>query len=182
MRQLFCSKQCLQNRNKPHFMCRTQIALNCAMKPGPHSEHRAGINSARQPRLLVAHFWKQEYESVCEQACECMCVVVGECVCRKSKILQHRSLQLVVYWKQARAPAPQVDQPLPRHCGKLGGLRNMEASLSPGLFVQSMDYQSNLCQLCVFPCKHCKSWLKKLPGRLSLSWPYKEGRGGKSGI
>lgn len=50
---------------------------------------------------------------------------VSECVyvCRKSKILQHRSLQLVVYWKQARAPAPQVDQPLPRHCGKLGGLR-----------------------------------------------------------
>lgn len=52
------------------------------------------------------------------------------CVCRKSKILQDRSLQMVVDWKQARAPAPQVNQPLPRHCGKLGGLRSVKTCLS----------------------------------------------------
>ncbi len=114
--------------------------------------HRALINSARQPvRLLVAHFWKQGYERVCVQACACMCVVVGECLFRKSKILQHRSLQLVVYWKQARAPAPQVDQPLPRHCGKLGGLRNMEECLSPGLCVQSMDCWSTFANMLFSP-------------------------------
>lgn len=66
------------------------------------------------------------------------------CVRRKSKILQHRSLQLVVYWKQARAPAPQVDQPLPRHCGKLGGLRNVEELRSPEFSVRSTDCQSKL--------------------------------------
>lgn len=31
---------------------------------GPHSAHSAGINSARQTRLLAAHFWKQACESV----------------------------------------------------------------------------------------------------------------------
>lgn len=117
--------------------------------------------TACSARLLAAHFWKRGYESVCAQVfvCECLSACAwwwGECVCRKSKILQHRSLQLVVYWKQARAPAPQVDQPLPRHCGKLGGLRNTEERLSPVLSEQSMDCQSNFCQPFVFPCKHCK--------------------------
>lgn len=61
--------------------------------------------------------------------------VAGECVRRKSKILQHHSLQLGLYWKQARVPAPQVDQPLRRHCGKSGSTRNMEEQPSPGLSV-----------------------------------------------
>lgn len=39
---------------------------------------------------------------------------------------------MVVDWKQARAPAPQVNQPLPRHCGKLGGLRSAKTCLSRG--------------------------------------------------
>lgn len=50
---------------------------------------------------------------------------------RKSKILQHHSPQLGLYWKQARVPAPQVDQPLQRHCGKSGGTRNTEEQPSP---------------------------------------------------
>lgn len=99
--------------------------------------------------LLITEVWECLCANVCVRACLYGCGGVYVCVCRKSKILQHHSLQLVVDWKQARAPAPQVDQTLlSRHCGKLGGHRNMETHLSPRHSVKLMDCEWNFLKLC----------------------------------
>lgn len=138
-----------ENRNKTTLLCAEPKLCSTVPWSLGLSVHTENWDKLCETALAFScPLLKMGYEIFCEQVCECMCVVVEECVCRKSKILQHHSLQLVVYWKQARrAPTPQVDQPLPRYCEKLGGV-----CLSPELSAQSLDYQSNF----LFSCKYHK--------------------------
>lgn len=105
----------------PGDVCRTETNHTLCTELQLHSSVPWGLGLTElgaAPLLWVAHFGKQgvKRQCVCVQAC--VCTLVGKCVRRKSKILQYHSLQLAVDWKQARVPAPQVDQPLPRHCGR----------------------------------------------------------------
>lgn len=155
---------CVQNQNCTG-LCWSPAGLTVHTAPGSTLPDRHGFQMPTFENRLVRVF--------SERACECMSVV-GECVRRKSKILQHHSPQLGLYWKQARVPVPQVDQPLQRHCGKSGGTRNTEEQPSPGL---SVDRPFSLYRQFDFSCSHrshlhFSSLIKGVKGRDATSnWP-----------
>jgi len=65
---------------KPHFMCKTQIALNCAMKPGPQSAHAGPQLCERPARLLKTGFLGASCVQACTRVYVCMYVCVRLCV------------------------------------------------------------------------------------------------------
>lgn len=143
VRRIFYSRQRLQNGNKPHIMCRTRnCARLCREAWASQSTKRRGIKSGRRrpARLLVACFWKQGYESVCVHVC-----VWWRTVCAgNQKFFSTTACRWWLIGSRQGHQLPQVDQPLPKHCGKMWGGEVLSidcAEKSLSVCVQSMDCQ-----------------------------------------
>lgn len=81
----------------------------------------------------------------CEQACDCVSVV-GECVCRKPKILSSAACSWRFIGSRRGHGLSRLTNPS-WDTGKLRGLKNMEEHGCPRLAMQSIDCSFSLCQL-----------------------------------
>lgn len=140
-----------------HTLCaEPKIALNCAMKPGPHNTHRDGINSARQPWFFLPIFENRLWEYL--WASVWVCVHGGEGVCvqeiKHSSAPQPAAGGLLEAGKGTSSPGLPTP---PRALWETNSFKKAGGGLSFLSSVKSMDCQFNLSQLFVFLREHEKS-------------------------